>query len=67
MACASFRSVHRRLGIPVEGNGPIAKYIRDRSEFRQLAYPLCANPRAVRFGRRILRRYVSRIIVETSG
>src|SRR5277367_6081615 len=59
VACASIRSVHRRLGIPVEGYGPTAKFICDRSGFCRLAYPLSANPRAVLFGRRMLWRYVS--------
>ena len=59
VARASFRSVHRQLGISVEGHGPTAKIICDRSEFRRLAYPLSANPHAARFARRILLRYVS--------
>src|ERR1700722_6914995 len=59
VACAAFCPVHRRLGILVERLGEIATFACYRGEFRGLAYPRCANPRALRFGRRVLRRNIS--------
>jgi hypothetical protein len=37
-------------------DGPIAEFVCDHSGFLCLAYPFSTNPRALRFGRRILRR-----------
>jgi hypothetical protein len=59
MACAAFCPVHRGLGILVERLGQIAKFACYRGEFCRLAYPRRANPCALRFGRRVLRRNIS--------